>query len=60
MTKEQIDLVNEMVMLKMTNKLLKTILADALGSFKCTQKPKDYPKEHWSNMAEKALRQIKE
>lgn len=31
------------------------ILRCALASFKCTQNPNDYPKEHWSNRAISAL-----
>lgn len=31
---------------------LEGIATDALGSFKCTQTPKDYPPDHWSNRLE--------
>jgi len=34
---------------------LEEIATDALRSFRCTQKPSDYPKTHWSNRLELLL-----
>jgi hypothetical protein len=31
---------------------LEDIATDALRSFKCTQRPSDYPPTHWSNRLE--------
>ena len=31
---------------------LEEIATDALKSFKCTQRPQDYPPSHWSNRLE--------
>lgn len=34
---------------------LEDIIEEALNSFKLTQDPADYPEDHWSNQAERAL-----
>lgn len=39
---------------------MRDVISDALGMFRCTQHPEDYPEDHWSNRAVSLLAQWEE